>query len=144
VADQQDLLGKFGIRPPQQTAPRTIQPTRRTATPPVARLAPVAAPAAGASKFANVKLTSLGQTKKKQEEDRGFWSNLISIPTSAVKAVGSGIMSLPTVAGKAAQEVYGLGELTFDTVLDAIDDDIFTSRLETNYAKGKELGLKGD
>jgi len=144
VADQQDLLGKFGIRPPQQTAPRTIQPTRRTATPPVARLAPVAAPAAGASKFANVKLTSLGQTKKKQEEDRGFWSNLISIPTSAVKAVGSGIMSLPTVAGKAAQEVYGLGELTFDTVLDAIDDDIFTSRLETDYAKGKELGLKGD
>ena len=145
MSDTQDLLGDYQASKAITPVRRMVAPTRRTTpravrTTTVPRLAipKLAKPTGGQLAPPQVRKA----TEKKQ--DKGWFGDLISIPGSAIGAIGQGIMSLPTLAGKAAQEVYGLGELTFDTVLDAINDDIYTSRLEVDYAKGKELGLKGD
>lgn len=142
MADTADLLGGNQASRAITPARRVVAPTRRT-TLPKPRLstglrvvtAPVKVP-----KLTPPKL----QSKKDDGGDKGVLGGLFSIPGSALKAIGSGIAAIPTLVGKGAQEIYGLGELTFDNILDAIDEDIFTSRLETDYQRGKEQGLQGD
>lgn len=77
-------------------------------------------------------------------DNKGFFGDLLSIPGSALKAVGTGIAALPTLGGKLAQTAVGFGEGAMDLALDAIDEDIYTSRFETDLEKGRELGLEGD
>lgn len=62
---------------------------------------------------------------------------------SAFKAIGRGITSLPTFAGKTAQSVVGLGEFVVDTGADIIPGVEYTSRWERDKEKAKALGLSG-
>lgn len=76
--------------------------------------------------------------------DKNLFEKLVDIPQSAVKAIGSGIAAIPTLAGKVAQTGVGLGEFVVDTAADIIDEDIYKSRWETDYERGEELGLEGE
>lgn len=88
--------------------------------------------------------TTFTAPKTPDLDSKGFFDRLISIPTSAVKAIGQGVAAIPTFVGKTAQTAVGFGEGIMDLALDAINDDIYTSRFETDLAKARELGLEGD
>lgn len=64
-----------------------------------------------------------------------------------LKAFGRGIASVPTVAGKAVQTVGGLAEGVYDLASEGWEgvtgNDPYTSRLETDLARGRALGLTG-
>ena len=78
------------------------------------------------------------------KEDKGIVGSLLAIPGSAIGAIGEGISALPQLGGKLAQTAFGFGEGIMDLALDAIDEDIYTSRFETDLAKALEMGLEGD
>ena len=125
---------------------RPIQPTTaparpRLATPPAVRIAqPTLSRPSGNAQF------TIPEPKGPRDlfNNRGFFGDLLSIPGSALKAVGTGISGLPTLVGKVGQTAYGFGEGALDLALDIIDEDIYTSRFEVDLEKGRELGLQGD
>jgi hypothetical protein len=75
--------------------------------------------------------------------DKGLLGGLISSVGNVLKFPGTVIHSLPTIVGKAAQSVVGAGETIFDIGADVINPNLYTSRSEVDYEKGKALGLTG-
>ena len=134
--------------PRRLASPRTLtplqpQPTNR----PIARQADVPLNVRIAPRLRPVTRTggtTFSAPKTPNLDSKGFFDRLISIPTSAVKAIGQGVAAIPTFVGKTAQTAVGFGEGIMDLALDAINDDIYTSRFETDLAKARELGLEGD
>ena len=78
------------------------------------------------------------------KEDKGILGGILSIPSSAGRALAESIKAIPTFVGKAGQEAVGWAEEGFNVVTDVFDEDLYTSRMETDYQRGKELGLEGD
>lgn len=115
-----------GLGPVQQTRPSTL-PRLRTST--------ISIPS-------GVKIGASKRAEKK--EDKGILGSILSIPMSGLKAIGTGVAAIPTFIGKVGQTAYGFGEGLYDLALDTIDEDIFTSRFETDLDRGRELGLEGD
>jgi hypothetical protein len=95
-----------------------------------------------------VSTSRIGPVEKKKE-DLGFFESIAAIPKGAGRIVAETIRGLPTFVGKAAQTAAGLGEGAFDFFADlgstiaGSDKELYTSRFETDLAKGRALGLKG-
>lgn len=82
--------------------------------------------------------------KKAEEPKKGLLSKIFAIPASAGKTISEGIWSSPQFFAKGAQEGAGWVEEGFNVLTDIIDEDIYTSRFETDYRRGEDLGLQGD
>lgn len=132
MAERQGLTLGAGTTPTTRArlaapvAPRTTANVRIVA-PNIPKLAPI-------------------QPRKREakKEDKGIIGGLLSIPGSAAKAIGAGVAAIPQFVGKTAQTAYGFGEGIMDLALDAVDEDIYKSRFETDLDRARELGLKGD
>jgi hypothetical protein len=82
--------------------------------------------------------------KKAEEPKKGLLSKIIAIPASAGKQMSEGITSIPQFFAKGVQEGAGWVEEGFNVLTDIIDEDIYTSRFETDYRRAEDLGLEGD
>jgi len=84
-----------------------------------------------------------GKKNKGADGDSSLLANLLSGP----KAVISGVAQLPTIAGKAIQTGGGVLEGVYDLASEGVEaitgTDPYTSRLETDLARGRAQGLTG-
>lgn len=85
-----------------------------------------------------------GAKPKTEQGDKGILSGLAAIVPSAVKGIGAGVAAIPQFVGKGVQTGIGFGEGLIDLGADIINEDLYTSRFETDLARGKELGLTGE
>lgn len=139
--DGSDAVARFvqrrQIRPVRLSAPTVVRP--RT---PLSRL--------GASRvrIKTIKVPKITAVPTKiggkKDEGGGWLQNLINVPLSGLKAIGTGVAAIPSFVGKTAQTAVGFGEGIYDLALDAIDEDIYKSRFETDLDRARELGLEGD
>jgi len=80
-------------------------------------------------------------TEADKPKDRGFWGGLLKNVTRGAMIPYEAVRGIPTFAGKTVQTAAGLGETVYDAGTNIIDKDLYTSRLEVDFKKGKELGL---
>jgi hypothetical protein len=84
-----------------------------------------------------------------RQEDKGLLGGALASIGNIIAFPGTVVKALPTLVGKAGQTAFGLGEGLFDFAADlgstiaGADKEWYTSRFETDLAKGRQLGLKG-
>jgi hypothetical protein len=126
MADAQDIVNSVIAK--QQSSP--VVP-KATATAPVKyNLKPIQAPAP---------VKAPGEDKG----DKGLLGGLISSVGNVIKFPATVIQNVPTIIGKGVQTVGGVGEALFSIGTNIFNEDLYHSRTEVDYEKGKALGLKG-
>jgi len=128
MADAQDIVNSVIAK--RQFNPVVRQPSTQIAPPVKYNLKPIQAPSAI-------------KTSSNNGGDKGLLGGLISSVGNVLKFPGTVIHSLPTIVGKAVQSVPGIAETIFDIGADVINPNLYTSRSEVDYEKGKALGLTG-
>lgn len=128
MADAQDILNEIVSR--NATKAPVLRPTVQTAPAPRLNLKPIPLPKA-------IKPAGEGGG------DKGLLGGLISSVGNVIKFPGTVIQSVPTIVGKGLQSIPGLAETVFDIGADIINPNLYTSRSEVDYEKGKALGLTG-
>ena len=126
MANAQDIVNSVIAK--QQSSP--VVP-KATATAPVKyNLKPIQAPAP---------VKASGEDKG----DKGLLGGLISSVGNVIKFPATVIQNVPTIIGKGVQTVGGVGEALFSIGTNIFNEDLYHSRSEVDYEKGKALGLKG-
>jgi hypothetical protein len=126
MANAQDIVNSVIAK--QQSSP--VVP-KATATAPVKyNLKPIQAPAP---------VKASGEDKG----DKGLLGGLISSVGNVIKFPATVIQNVPTIIGKGVQTVGGVGEALFSIGTNIFNEDLYHSRTEVDYEKGKALGLKG-
>jgi len=128
MTDAQDIVNSVISK--RQFNPVVRQPSTQIAPPVKYNLKPIQAPSA-------IKTSNEGGG------DKGLLGGLLSSVGNVLKFPGTVIHSLPTIVGKAVQSVPGIAETIFDIGADVINPNLYTSRSEVDYEKGKALGLTG-
>ena len=126
MADAQDIVNSVIAK--RQFNPVTPQAT--TTAPVKYNLKPIQAPAP---------VKASGEDKG----DKGLLGGLISSVGNVIKFPATVIQNIPTIIGKGIQSVPGIAETIFDIGADIINPNLYTSRSEVDYEKGKALGLTG-
>lgn len=141
VGDSSDAVARF-VQSRQTTPVRLTTPTPRRPYTPSPRLN------ASRVRINPIKVPKIAAVPPKiggkKDDGKGFFESLINIPLSGLKAIGTGVAAIPSFIGKTAQTAYGFGEGIYDLALDAIDEDIYKSRFETDLERARELGLEGE
>jgi len=75
--------------------------------------------------------------------DKGLLGGLFSSVGNVIKFPATVIQNVPTIIGKGVQTVGGFGEALFSVGTNIFNEDLYHSRSEVDYEKGKALGLKG-
>ena len=129
MADAQDIVNSvIAKRQFNPVAPKPIT----TATQPVKyNLKPI--PAASAIK----------PSGDKGGSDKGLLGGLVSSVGNVIKFPATVIQNIPTIIGKGVQTVGGFGEALFSVGTNIFDENLYHSRSEVDYEKGKALGLTG-
>jgi len=126
MANAQDIVNSVIAK--QQSSP--VVP-KATATAPIKyNLKPIQAPAP---------VKASGEDKG----DKGLLGGLISSVGNVIKFPATVIQNVPTIIGKGVQTVGGVGEALFSIGTNIFNEDLYHSRTEVDYEKGKALGLKG-
>jgi len=126
MADAQDIVNSVIAK--RQFNP--VAPQATTTAPIKYNLKPIQAPSA---------MKSSGGDKG----DKGLLGGLFSSAMNIVKFPATVIQNIPTIIGKGIQSVPGIAETIFDVGADIINPNLYTSRSEVDYEKGKALGLTG-
>lgn len=127
---------------PVPTEPKPVTPSQGGVrlTPPT----PIGnRPRIGTGSTSTIRLTPVGP-KKPKEKKKSFWDKVFAFPSSAGERIWQGVTAVPMVAVKGGQEIGGWLEEGFNVATDIIDEDLYTSRFETDYRRGEEMGLQGD
>lgn len=128
MADAQDIIDAVIAK--RQFSPVVPKPTTTSAQPVKYNLKPIPAPSA-------IKRSGQGGG------DKGLLGGLISSVGNVIKFPATVMQNIPTIIGKGIQSVPGIAETIFDIGADIINPNLYTSRSEVDYEKGKALGLTG-
>lgn len=129
MADAQDIVNSVIAK--RQFSPVVPKPTTTSAQPVKYNLKPI--PAASAIK----------PSGDKGDGDKGLLGGLVSSVGNVIKFPATVIQNIPTIIGKGVQTVGGFGEALFSVGTNIFDENLYNSRSEVDYEKGKALGLKG-
>lgn len=126
MADAQDIVNSVIAKRqfnPVATKPTAIAPVKYN-------LKPIQAPSAI-------------KTSGKKKDDKGILGGLLSSVGQIVTFPKTIAGMVPTLVGKGVQTVGGVGEALFSIGTNIFDEDLYHSRSEVDYEKGKALGLTG-
>jgi len=126
MANAQDIVNSVIAK--QQSSP--VVPKATANAPVKYNLKPIQAPAP---------VKASGEDKG----DKGLLGGLISSVGNVIKFPATVIQNVPTIIGKGVQTVGGVGEALFSIGTNIFNEDLYHSRTEVDYEKGKALGLKG-
>ena len=126
MADAQDIVNSVIAK--RQFNPVTTKPT--AIAPVKYNLKPIQAPSAT-------------KTSGEDKDDKGLLGGLFSSAMNVVKFPATVIQNIPTIIGKGVQTVGGVGEALFSIGTNVFDENLYHSRSEVDYEKGKALGLTG-
>ena len=128
MADAQDIINEVLAKKASALQPR---PTTPAFQPQRLNLKPIPVPSA------------IRAPKPTETKDRGILGGIFKSATDIAKFPVSFATMVPTLVGKAAQSAVGAGETLFDIGADIINPNLYKSRSEVDYEKGKALGLEG-
>ena len=128
MADAQDIVNAVIAK--RQFSTVVPKPTTTSVQPFKYNLKPIPAPSA---------IKTSGESGR----DKGLLGGLISSVGNVIKFPATVMQNIPTIIGKGIQSVPGIAETIFDIGADVINPNLYTSRSEVDYEKGKALGLTG-